>query len=182
MSIRIDTVRNRVSGLAELAQKILEELDELHHLAYDRDHARAERVAGGQPDYALDNHGDPAARAALAGLSDASIRAARQFEIQADIAIELLRRGPSPERKRRSEITAVELAVAILARARRIERGDFSPARRTPQLGQLAALEGLKRDNERLTRELAEAKSEVIDLRNRNDDLAERARPRWAIQ
>jgi len=60
-TIRTDTLKNRTASTRELLGMVLEELEDLHVLAYERATALSEaKVSGGSHDYALDTHGDPA--------------------------------------------------------------------------------------------------------------------------
>lgn len=134
-SPQINTLRRRLAATRELLQLVEEELEDLHVLAYDRPTARREAaVAGGTVDYALDTHGDPRARDAYRHLGQITVDACDQLADAAHEAIVLLRaRDDSSRPRTRRTIRAEELAGAIEAKAKRVERGEYEPVRRYPQ-------------------------------------------------
>ena len=151
MTVRIDTLRNRVAGMTDLLAQVLAELEDIHVLAYERTRAAdAQRVNGGQPDYALDTHGNPAARDAYRQLSDTIVRHCDELTIACHDALKQLRVGDSPIPGKRRTITAAELADALASRARRVARGEYEPIRRQPQPDVPAAITAAKADIRRL--------------------------------
>jgi hypothetical protein len=151
-------------------------LDTLHQLAYDRATAADVcRVQGGQPDYALDNHGDPAARRAYADLGHLVDHLCQQVATKVHPALLIITAAEDTTGKRHPyAITAREHAEALDAQARRIQRGEFNPGRSEAQpqqpkarktlAGKITALEGdVKRERRRADR----AEAELARLRDR---------------
>lgn len=173
---RIDNLRNRLDSTRELLAIVAEETDDLHVLAYNRAAAQREAVvAGGQPDYALDTHGDQRARRAYRGLGLAAIDAVEILAAASHNAFRLLRTG-SEDRPRigRRMIEIEELAAGIEAQARRVIRGEYAPVRREPQ----PEAEQAHTVVDRLRRERDQARTEVqrltITIERLNADLQER--------
>lgn len=185
--VRIDTLRNRTNATVALLELLIAQADELHAMAYERAGHRGEteRVKGGSRDYALDNHGDPKARAALRSLNQVTIAMAEMATTASHDALRLLTEGHPPTTGPRTA-QASELGEAIMAQARRILAGDFVPWRGMPQPGVDTALRAAEQDNARLTRQVAklekrvtkgatlaeqEAITEAKELRKQNDHL-----------
>lgn len=163
---RIDTMRNHIMATIELLEMALADLETLHSLAYDRSHAHEQiRIRGGLPDYSLDRHGDPVARAAYKELlvhlqrGRDSIGAGAQAAIR---AVEL--HGPKnlDNTQFQSRISAEELLRAIEAQDRRIQRGDYTPSRqyRQPTIAGLEKslrrqITALRKENAALHRKLS---------------------------
>jgi hypothetical protein len=173
MTVRIDTLRNRIAGTRQLLEMLAEELDDLHLLAYERPAAKDEaHVAGGSRDYALDTHGDPQCRAAYRRLGDVTADACARIDASITDALQLLRQGSPPTRTGR-RLHLVELGEAIAAQTRRAARGDYTAVRRGPQPDERRALADVVDDRDRLTRELAAAHKEIarltIERRSRRD-------------
>lgn len=161
---RIDTLRNQMHATTLLLTQTADLVHVLHDLAYSRATAvETIRVRGGQPDYALDNHGDPRARAAYRHLGRAIDHACAHLATAAHDALRVLNEGDIPGTNRRhpATITVTEHAQAIEAQHRRIQAGE--PDIRThPQPQQAGAdkaiarkIRSLEADNERLRRRLA---------------------------
>ena len=128
---RIDTLRNQLAASQTMLAKAGSILDTLHQLAYDRATAiDATRVQGGQPDYALDTHGDPAARRAYVELAQLVDHLCQQIATKVHPALAAVTAGDEPTGRRHPyAITALEHADALDAQARRIQRGEFDPGR-----------------------------------------------------
>lgn len=162
---RIDSTRNRLDATTRLLETARSDLDVLHALAYERHTARREAVvAGGARDYALDTHGDPRARGAYKQLSLACHDTCDILAEAAHDAIALLREGDGHGRRRGgAALTAVDMAVALDAQARRAARGEFTPRSSVPQPGAAEAgsvtLESLAAENRRLQAENQELRS-----------------------
>lgn len=159
---RIDTLRNQLSAAREMLAMAQAEADDLHVLAYDRQTVSRERTRGGQPDYALDTHGDPRARAALRELSLATTHAAEVIADAVHQALRLLRSGERSNGTRRL-IDAEALALALEAQARRAARGEYTPVRRETQPDSDLIAGAV----ERLTRERDKARTQVDRLTTR---------------
>ena len=130
---RIDTMRNRLAATRALLAMVQDELEDLNVLAYDRARINRERVRGGEPDWALDTHGDPRARTAYREIGTSTIHA---LEVIADAhhqALTLLRSGTPTGRRPRYIINSEELAQAIEAQARRAARDEYTPTARESQ-------------------------------------------------
>lgn len=139
MTVRIDTLRNRISKAMDLLQTVHDELEDLHVLAYDRPAAKERaHVHGGQADYALDTHGDPKARDAYRWLSELVVLVADTLIDAGQEAVGVLREGEPRQSSRRdksADVTRAEFAEALKAQERRLQRGEYSPVRRFPQAG-----------------------------------------------
>jgi len=173
---RIDTLRNQLHASQTMLGKVGATLDTLHHLAYDRATASEElRVKGGQPDYALDNHGDPKARKAYADLAYLVDHLCQQVATKVHPALAIITEAEDTTNRRHPyAITAREHAEALDAQARRIQRGEFNPGRTETQpqvakarktlAGKITALEAdVKRERRRADR----AEAELARLRDR---------------
>jgi hypothetical protein len=151
---RIDTTRNRLEATRELLTMILDELDDLHCLAYERATAtRDAPVRGGDHDYALDTHGDQRARAAYTDLATKTIGACTTLAEASHNAIALLREGRAPGPRMRRLIDTDELVQALAAQARRADRGDYTPHRSHVQ----PEVAGVKHTIDRIIRERDDA-------------------------
>lgn len=175
---RIDTTRNRLDATIKLLGKAHDDLEVLHTLAYNRATARREAmVAGGDRDYALDNHGDPRARDAYKQLSLATLDACDILAETAHTVAALFTDGYDDQRRRGGQtITVVDLAVALEAKARRASRGEFNPQPVVPQPkaddAAKVTLESVAADNQRL-------REENQQLRARLDQREPRRQRGW---
>lgn len=172
---RIDTLRNQLAASQTMLAKAGSILDTLHQLAYDRATANDVRVRGGQPDYALDTHGDPNARRAYTDLAHLIDHLCQQVATRVHPALAIVTDAEDTSGRRHPyAITAREHAEALDAQARRIARGEFDPGRTEtqPQIpksrktlaGKITALDAdLKRERRRADR----AEAEVARLRDR---------------
>lgn len=162
---RIDTVRNRADATRQLLGTIIDELDDLHVLAYDRVTAARElAVKGGERDWALDTHGDPRARAAYRQLAESTIGACTNLAEASHNAIALLRASnPGDTPRTRRIIATDELIEALCAQARRDERHDYTPHRAQPQ----PEIDGVKHTLDRIIRERNEAIARADKLEKR---------------
>lgn len=161
---RIDSMRNRLAATRQLMAMLEDELEDLHVLAYERQRLTSERVRGGEPDYALDNHGDPRARSAYREIGTATVHALEVIADAHHTALQLLRsgeRGRNPTRK----VKAEELAAALETQARRAARGEYTPGRREAQPDAALA---------------QQAVAELIRERDRYKELSERYERRLA--
>jgi hypothetical protein len=150
---RVDSLRNRVSATATLLGLAGDVLEDLHGLAYERPRAAAEKVRGGQADYALDNHGDPLARAVYRNLSIVTVEAAVLVSLAAHDAVRSFKdghRGRNP----RGEVDGVELGEALVKQADRVLAGEYTPARQVHQPDIDRALRAAVQDNKSKDREL----------------------------
>ena len=156
---RIDTVRNRITTTRDLLTAIHNELEDLHVLAYDRRAAAAEApVRGGQPDWALDTHGNPHARAAYRQIAEAALNACAQLAEASHNAIRILRdHHPGDTPRTRRLITTDELVTALAAQTRRrTNRTSYQavPAIPQPEHAEvLRAAERIIRERDRLAAE-----------------------------
>jgi hypothetical protein len=132
---RIDTLRNQLDASQTMLAKVGSILDTLHQLAYDRATATEQiRVAGGQPDYALDTHGDPAARRAYCELAHLVDHLCQQVATKVHPALAIVTDSEDTSGRRHPyAITALEHAALLDAQARRISRGEFNPGRTETQ-------------------------------------------------
>lgn len=169
-AVRIDTVRNQLGAIRTLLDDMRLEIDDLDAIAWER-HRNSDdpKVRGGSRDYALDNNGNPTARAALDILKHAITRTCQDLAVALNEASYVLRDGDNPGNTSRTLITHAELADALAARTRRIEQGTATSHRRLPQPGRDRALKaavtraekaeaearGLRRRLDRATAELA---------------------------
>jgi len=163
---RIDTIRNRITTTRDLLTAIHNELEDLHVLAYDRKVAAAEApVRGGQPDWALDTHGDPHARSAYRALAEATLNACAQLTEASHNAIRILRdHQPGDTPRTRRLITTDELVTALAAQARRqTNRTSYQAIPAVPQPEHAEVL----RAAERIIRERDRLAAEVDKLRAR---------------
>lgn len=128
-SIRIDTFRNRVQGTIGLLQLVAEHLEDLHVLAYDRHRAgQAQRVAGGELDYALDTHGDPRARELWQTSALRVLDNAEDLNVVLHEVIQFFSAGQtSARRDATADASLGEVLTALAAQRRRRDRGEFSP-------------------------------------------------------
>jgi hypothetical protein len=170
---RIDTRRNQLAGTRVLLTLILEEIEDLHVLAYDRPVALSEaKVSGGSHDYALDTHGDPRARSAYHQLGHAIESACKLLDEATTNALNLLREGNSPGRGQR-HLRLAELGEAISSQVRRSRRGDYTPVRRGPQPDQMHAIDQMRKERDDARQEL----TRVTRQRDRAEaDLAKKWR------
>lgn len=126
MTIRIDTFRRQLTGLIALVELVRDNADDLHDLATDRARAATVKVRGGQPDYALDNHGDVRARQLLHDIQQRTLDAVEPLHQAAADAASYLR--PTHTRTGRRDTTAdatsTEILEAIAAQQRRHQRGE----------------------------------------------------------
>jgi hypothetical protein len=179
MTVRIDTLRNRLAGTLKLLDMMGEELEDLHVLAYERATANTDnqRVRGGTRDYALDNHGDPLARDAYRRLGDVTVDACARLDSAINDALKLLRQGDTPARTP-NRLRLVELGEAIAAQARRAKRGDYTAVRRGPQPEAQRAVSEAIADRDRLSRELSKANKEIDRLNRAHADRLNRTQRR----
>lgn len=139
---RIDTIRREINDAQTVLGYLAANLEDLHALAYEKHHAgQAERTRGGQRDYALDNHGDPKARAlyetiakAIIGLVSGQTLPARKEWSRLDGLVQLeqqtrgfLTHGKNDPTKIAAVTQADEVVRQIVARRRRIARGEYEP-------------------------------------------------------
>lgn len=161
---RIDTFRNDIADAIELLRFLSAQVEDVHVLANDRYKAGAgDRVRGGSRDYALDNHGDPAAR-------DLYRQAARMVDrIVDDIRDQdselrafLTKAGRQGRVDKTMMASADEVIRAIDARRRRKERGEYEPVPLAkqpvvrPSVDWQAEVEVLRSAVRKVTREFAE--------------------------
>ena len=179
---RIDTLRRQLTETAELLTTTAGILDTLHELAYDRAAASERiRVAGGQPDYALDRHGDPRARAAYVRLGRMIDHVCNHIGDHAHGALELVNEADDPGGDRHPmAITALEHAIALEAQARRIARGEFDPGRALPQAAVPGARKTIAGKIRRLEAELAAERKRAAKLERRLEAALEERRTRSA--
>lgn len=175
---RIDVVRRQLAGTAEtlaLAGRILETL---HELAYDRPAAVERiRVRGGQPDYALDRNGDPAARAAYMRLARMIDHVCCHISDNAHGALALVNEADDDAGRRHPvTITALEHAELLAAQARRAARGEFNPGRSTLQPAVPGAKKTLEKKIRAVEAELVAERRKVARLEARLARFEERAR------
>lgn len=184
---RIDTLRRQITATITLLELASAELDTLHDLAYTRPAGGAERVAGGQPDWALDTHGDIQARVALKQLglhldsacgtitlgAHAAVRAVKDLQPEGDNTVT------------RSAITAQEHLDLIDAADRRRARGEYAPHRTNPQ-PTLRGTEKLLKDRIKrlekekriITKDLTKALNSLTEERDKLlERLAEPSKP-----
>lgn len=166
---RIDTLRRQLTETATLLGTTARILETLHELAYDRASADEQiRVAGGQPDYALDRHGDPRARAAYTRLGHLVNHVTTYIAENAGPALELVNAADdSTGRRHPMSITALEHAQLLEAQAGRIARGEFNPGRALPQ----AAVPGARKT---ITGKLRKLEADLAAERKRADKLERR--------
>lgn len=166
---RIDTLRRQLTETAELLTTTARILETLHELAYDRASADEQiRVAGGQPDYALDRHGDPRARAAYAALGHMIDHLARYTAEHAGPALALVNVADNGTGRRHpATVTALEHARLLEAQAARIARGEFDPGRALPQ----AAVPGSRKT---ITGKIRKLEADLATERKRADRLERR--------
>lgn len=160
---RIDTLRNQTQATATLLDDISNLVHLLHDLAYSRSTAAERiRVRGGQPDYALDTHGDPKARAAYRRLGRTIDHACAQLATACHDTLRILNDGgqPGTNRHHPATIDVVEHVLAIDAQHRRIQAGE-PDIRTRPQPRQAGTetamaqrIRRLEADNTRLRRRL----------------------------
>ena len=132
---RIDKLRSQIHGTQELLELAAAQVATLHGLAYDRPRAVEQlRVRGGIPDYALDNHGDPAARNAYTSLARAIDHVCVHLATATHDVVRLLNDGAKgTNRQHPATVDALEHAEAIDAQTRRIANGTALPTRVLPQ-------------------------------------------------
>lgn len=130
MTIRIDTFRNRLAGTRGLLALTEQHLDDLYVLAYDRHRAgQAQRVAGGERDYALDTHGDPKARELWQRTALKVLDAAEDLTVVLHEVTNYFNPGRiSTRRDSTADAPISELIEAMAARQRRRDRGEYQPA------------------------------------------------------
>ena len=137
MTVRIDTARNQIAATVALLTQIGAELEDLHHLAYERPTTIEQlRVNGGQRDWALDTHGNPFARQAYRDIGEAIMTACAHIAERSHAAAAILRTADDnrPDVRSSRTITALHLAELIEARARRTtDPHQYSPIRYLPQ-------------------------------------------------
>lgn len=170
---RIDNLRRSLDGTVRLLGITAKGVATLHELAYDRRVADEVRVRGGQPDYALDTNGDPAARAAYKTLALAVDTVCVQLVKAAQDSLKVLNEGSSAGRNRQhpAYVTVAEHAEAIAAQARRVERGEFDAGRTLPQPGSARVVGHLRRQvdqlqsrNAQLTRTIKEESERITSV------------------
>lgn len=150
--MRIDTARNQLAATRALLDLALTQMEDLHVLAYERQAASDDaKVAGGGHDYALDTHGDQRVRDAYRRFSD--ILHATTLDL-AEAAHDVLRYlSAAGNASRGPRITsALEHALLLEAKARRVQRGEYQPARVMPQPGIDDALAAAAQNIKRLER------------------------------
>ena len=176
---RIDTLRRQLTETAELLTTTARILDTLHEIAYDRAAASERlRVAGGQPDYALDRHGDPRARSAYVRLGRMIDHVCNYVGDHAHGALELVNEADDPGGDRHPmAITALEHAIALEAQARRIARGEFDPGRTAHQATVPGSRKTIAGKIRKLETELATDRRRA-DRLERRLEAAPAARPR----
>ena len=143
----------------------IDELEDLHVLAYDRQAAAEATVRGGQRDWALDTHGNPHARTAYRQLAEATINACAQLAEASHNAIRILRdHQPGDTPRTRRLITTDELVTALAAQTRRqTNRTSYQAIPAVPQPEHAEVL----RAAERIIRERDRLAAEVDKLRAR---------------
>jgi hypothetical protein len=166
---RIDTLRRQIADMTRLLHETAGILETLHELAYDRAAATEQiRVAGGQPDYALDRHGDPRARDAYTALGRMIDHLARYTAEHAGPALALVNAADNGTGRRHpATVTALEHARLIEAQAARIARGEFDPGRALPQ----ASVPG---SSKTITGKIRKLESDLAAERKRADRLEAR--------
>lgn len=175
-TIRIDTLANRIAATKDLLAMLLEELEDLHLLAYERATAASEaKVSGGSPDYALDTHGNPHARDAYRLLGNLTYRICDELENASNQALNVLRKGNTPGRSGPRHLRLIELGEQIVNQAQRARRGDYTPIRRGNQPDTIAALEEAIRDRDAAQRQVTALERERDRMRH---DANNRRRPR----
>lgn len=131
---RIDTAERQLRQAIDLLTACLEELGDLHALAYERRTATpGDRVRVSVTDWALDTHGSPKARAAYRRLLGATLAAAEPIYVAALDVIAILREGERARRYGPRVATAAEVMEAIAMQAKRLGRGEYTPVRRVAQ-------------------------------------------------
>lgn len=127
MTVRIDTLHRELHGTRGLLLLIEQQLDELHAMSYER-HVKPgkpnTRVQSSVRDYALDDHGDPVARAAYRDLTTAVRDACSDLAIALHTASSALKQGKDTRGSGRKRITEAEHCDALAAAARRVARGE----------------------------------------------------------
>ena len=126
---RIDTMRSLLTNLRQQLDALEPDLEDIHDLAYNRHRAgQNERTKGGQPDYSLDTHGDTKARelytavaARLLGWGRETEKALKAMRSHLNQQSTALRRDDS------ASVSAAEHSSALLARTRRLQRGERHP-------------------------------------------------------
>lgn len=122
----VRTMRRRLAATRELLTLVGDHLELLHDLAHDRTRAAERlRVLGGDRDYALDNHGDPKARALYQQLCWEVLDMIDDGSIAANEIIVWAKTGqPASRRRRASDAAPEDVIAAIEARDRRVARGE----------------------------------------------------------
>ena len=150
--MRIDTARNQLAATRALLDRALDQMEDLHVLAYDRQVAVDEaKVSGGWRDYALDTHGDIRAREAYWRFSDALSDTCGTLAGAAHDVLRILSVAAPATRGPRTT-SALEHAFLLEAKARRVQRGEYQPAPMYPQSGIDEAIAASTQDVKRLER------------------------------
>lgn len=123
---RIDTLRKDLHQVIHQIGQVLEHLDDLHALANDRPRAaQTQRVRGGTPDYSLDNHGDPHARAAYQQLADATHTTTTHLNRAITTAFETFAAGIIQARRDQSaDATSTEVIASLAHQLQRHTNGQ----------------------------------------------------------
>jgi hypothetical protein len=157
---RIDTVRRHANAAIHAITQALEHLDDLHAIGWYR-HANntdRQRVAGGTPDWSLDNHGDPQARAAYEQLAQGLLTTHRTATDAVTGALAIFDTGTIRQRRdRTADATTPEILTALARQAKRQAAGEHHSAPLVTQPLPAGARRLL--DHERLTTELEDLRS-----------------------
>jgi hypothetical protein len=177
MTVRIDTLRNQLGATATLLTTTSPLLTELHALAYERHRGpQGETVRGGARDYALDNHGNPDARAAYQALGETIDHTCTTLALALHDASKPLREGGNRGNQSRRLISVGDLGIALAAQARRIGRGEGL----APHLPQPERDQAMKIMEQRAVKAERERDRAVTKLRKLEAEaLAERGDGAW---
>lgn len=126
---RIDTFRREVRDAGDLLRFLAQNVDTLHDLAYSRHrNPTADRVRGGQRDYALDTHGDPKARELYADSAKTVLALVdRLVTVEAEVRSFLTAGTAGGSVDLNAGTSTDEVVRQIAARRRRVARGEYEP-------------------------------------------------------
>lgn len=167
---RIDTVRKQLNAYITELANALEHIDDLHAIGWYRhaSHAERERVASSSGDFALDNNGDPRARAAYEALATGILTAHRAAHDAITGAMAIFDTGLIRARRdQTADVSAPELVSALARQAKRRTTGEYGSAPTIDQPTTAAARRLL--DTERLTKELEDLRNAVRKSKIRPD-------------